>query len=144
VYATFIPNAAARAATAPAAQFAAEQQIERPPFPLAAAHQPLPLGQPPRDREHQRPCEVGNRFGEHVGGVGDDDAARPGAGDVDVVASGADVGDHVQAGREVDHRLVDQIGGQADERARAGDAGAQLRSRDRRVAGVDVDVADRP
>ena len=72
-----------------AAQLRAEHEVERPAFPLAAPHQPLAFRQAPRDREDQRPGEVGHRLGQHIRRVGDDDAARPRVGNVDVVVADA-------------------------------------------------------
>ena len=45
-------------------------------LPGARPHQPIALADTPRDAEDQRPRELRDRLGEHVGRVGDDDAAR--------------------------------------------------------------------
>ena len=58
-----------------AAQLGAEHEVERPALPAAAPDQALAFGQPARDAEDQRPGEIGGRLGQHVGRVGDDDAA---------------------------------------------------------------------
>ena len=64
-------------------------------------------------------------------------------GDVDVVVADGDVGDDLQPVGGVDERLVDLLGQHAHERVLAGDARAQLVARDRAVAGVQIDLADR-
>ena len=88
VYATRIPNAGARAATARrdpaepdepellAAQLGAEHEVERP---ALATRRAEPAARLPTSRrvmrEDQRPREVGDRLGQHVRRIGDDDAA---------------------------------------------------------------------
>jgi hypothetical protein len=59
--------------------------------------------QPAGDREDQRPREIGDRLGEHVRSVRDDDPLRFRVGDVDVVVADGDIGGDLQAGRRVDH-----------------------------------------
>ena len=59
-----------------AAQLHAEHEVERPAVPAAAPNQPIAFGDPPRDRQNQGPGELGDRFGEHIGRVRHDDAAR--------------------------------------------------------------------
>ena len=68
-----MPNAGAFAATARpirpapddpqllAAQLRPEHEIQRPALPAAGAHEPVALGDPPRDAEDQRPGELGDR-----------------------------------------------------------------------------------
>ncbi len=150
-----MPNAGARAATARPMRprptrpsclprsSDAEHEVERPALPLAAPHQPLAFRQPPRDRQNQRPREIGHRLGEHVRRVGDDDRRATRVRDVDVVVADGDVGDDLQRRRGVDDARVDRIGQQADERVLVGDALAQLRRRNRSVAAVQIDSGDR-
>ena len=149
-----MPNAGARAATArpmrprPTSPSClprssdAEHEVERPALPLAPAHQALAFRQPPRDRQDQRPGEIGDRLGQHVRRVGDDDAARPRVGDVDVVVADGDVRDRLQRRRGVDDGPVDRVGEQADERVLAGHPRSQLVGRNRALAGVQIDVRD--
>ena len=118
----FMPNAGALAATArpmrprpmiPSClprKLDAEHEVERPPLPAAAPHEPIAFGDPPRDGEDQRPRELGGRLGEHVGRVRDDDPARARRGDVDVVVADGDVGDDLQSGAGVEHVGRERIG----------------------------------
>ena len=108
-----------------AGELHAGQEVERPSLPLAAPQQPIALDEPPRDREDQRPRELGDGFGEDAGRVRDDDPAGARRGDVDVVVADGDLTDDAQRRpRRVHQRAVDAIGQQADERIRAADAGA--------------------
>ena len=87
VDATRMPNAGARAATARADAADADQAelLARSSMPSMKSsaqpfHWPLRMSalafrQPPRDRQNHRPGEVGDRFGQHVRRVRDDDAA---------------------------------------------------------------------
>ena len=71
----------------------------------------------PRRREDQQEREVGRRLVEHARRVADRDAARRRRGDVDVVVADRDVRDDAQSGRAGgEHRVVDRVGEQADER----------------------------
>ena len=95
-----------------AVEVAAQHQARLPGAPLAAAHERLALGEPPRDAEHQREREVGGRLGEHVRGVADRDAARRGRLHVHVVHADRVVRDRAQARRGVDQLGVDRVGEQ--------------------------------
>ena len=125
-----------------AAQLHAEHVVERPAAPRAGAHHALAFAEPPRDREDQAPGEIGARVGQHVGRVGDGDAARAAGRHVDVVVADRDVGDDLQLrARGIEHRGIDRVGQQADDRVLAGDALQQLLARDRLVADVQIDIA---
>ena len=60
-------------------------------------------------------------------------------GDVDVVVADGDVGDDLQRRRRVEHRPVDRVGEQADERVRVGDARRSSSRGMAGVAGVEID-----
>ena len=67
-------------------RLAPEHELERE-LPLRSpADEPVALGDPPQEREHQSDRELGGRPRQHVGRVRDDDAALRGRGlEVDVV-----------------------------------------------------------
>ena len=94
-------------------------------------------------REDHRPGEVGDRFGQDVRRVGDDDAAGARVRDVDVVVPDGDVGDDLQLRRRVDGGAIDRVGEQADERVLVGDPRPQFGRRDGGVARVEIHLAGR-
>ena len=77
----------------------------RPALPVAAAQQPLALGEPARHREDQRHGHVRRVLGQHPRRVGHQDAALPGRGEVDVIDAGAEARDQL----EVRAGLADQV-----------------------------------
>ena len=66
------------------------------PSPLAAANQPIAFGDAPRERQNQRPGQLGRRLGQHVRRVGEHHAARLHGGHIDVVVAHRDVRDDLQ------------------------------------------------
>ena len=94
----------------------------------------------PRDPEDERPCELGGRFGEHVGRVRRGRAVAPDGGDVDVVVADRDVGDDLQLRARGHHLVVDAIGEDADDGVLAGHAAQQFVARNRPFAAIHVDV----
>ena len=124
-------------------QLGAEHEIERPAFPRAAADNALAFSKPARDGENQRPGEVGNRLGQHVGRVGDDDTARRRVSDVDVVEADRNIGDDLQLRRGVDHRAIDCVGQQRHERILVSDPRAELVRCNGRVAAIEIHAACR-
>ena len=124
-----------------AAELAAEHEIERPAFPAVGANQPVSFGDPPGHAQNHRPGQLGDRFGQHIGRVGDDDAALPGGGDVDVVVAHGDVGHDLQRCAGIHDLTVDSVGENSDQGVLVGDALLQLLARNPAVAVVEIDVA---
>ncbi len=89
----------------------AAEKIVRPALPLAAAQEMFALGDAPRRGEHQREAEVGGGFGQHVGGVGDGDAARRAGGHVDVVVADRHRAHGLELRAGGNQRGVDRLGG---------------------------------
>jgi len=79
-----------------APQLAAAHPGRGPALELAAGHHRRALDDAPADGENQAHGQVGSVFGQHAGGVGDDQAAADRRLDVDVVHPGTEVGDHLQ------------------------------------------------
>ena len=117
-----MPNAGARAATArpirprpmmpsclpPSSMPSMKSSAQ--PFHAAAPNQPLAFPDASRDRQDERPRELGGRLREHVRRVRDDDAARACGGNIDVVVADGDVRHDFEIGRRVEHVGVDRIG----------------------------------
>ena len=80
-----------------------------------AAHQPVALDDPAR-REHQRPREIGSRFGEDVRSVRDDGSARGRSCDVDVVVIPTARVATMRVGSGVEQVGVGAFGQQAEQR----------------------------
>ena len=104
------------------------------PVQRSAAQVGLGLARAARGREREEEREIGGRLVEHAGCVADRDPARLGRGDVHVVVADGDVGDDPEpVTARVEHRRVDPVGEQADERVDLADRGHELIGRERRV-----------
>ena len=88
--------------------------------PRSAARELRVLRQAPRQRDDQDHGEVRYRRGQHSGRVADRHAARGGGRHVDAVVADARRGDHAQARRRVQKRLVHGV--ETQERVRLGEA----------------------
>ena len=58
-----------------ASEVHAEHEVERPALPVAAADHTLAFGNPAREGQNHRPGEISHSLCEHIGGIGDGDAA---------------------------------------------------------------------
>ena len=76
--------------------------------PFAGAQIALGLRQLADRAQEQADRGVGDLLGEHVGRVGDDDAAARGRGDVDMVVADAEARDDVEVGQPGHERIVDR------------------------------------
>ena len=92
---------------------------QRPGREVAVPQQPVGLHQPAGTAEQQRHRLVGGGVGEHAGRVGHLHPRLPGGGDVDVVVAHRHVGDQPQLGIAGQHRTVDGVGEQRDQRLAA-------------------------
>ena len=126
-----------------ASELGAEQEIEGPSLPVAASQQALAFRQPPRDGQNQRPREVGDRLGQHIGRMSDEHATRLRILDIDVVVPDGDVRHDLQIRCGIDHAAVDRVGQQGDDRVLVGDTRAKLRGRHPFVARMHVDIGFR-
>jgi hypothetical protein len=82
-------------AQALAGHLGADHEGRAPVAPFAGAHQTLALAGAPRRTEHEQKGDLGGRVAQHVGGVGDDNAAPLGRLEVDVIDADRHVGDHL-------------------------------------------------
>ena len=123
-----------------AAQFGAQQEIKGPALPPAGADDAFGLAQPPRDGEDQREGEVRRGVGEHIGGVGDDNASRTCRRDVDVVVADRHVRDHAEVASRLDDGGIDGIDHHADQSLLAGDPAHQFVARDELASFDAIDV----
>jgi hypothetical protein len=114
--------------------------IQRPTLPLAAPQLTLGLAETPRDAENQRPSEIGARVGEHIGRVGDKDAAGTAGLHVDVVVADRNVGDDPQVATGIQYFGIDTIGQQANQRVLTRYALEELRAPDRLAARVQIEL----
>ena len=127
-----------------APQLHTQHVIERPATPRTGANHAFALAKAPRNRQDQRPGEVGAGIRQDVRCVGDRDAARAARCHVDVVIADGDVGDDLQTRPGgVEHRGVDRVGQQAHDGIDTGDALQQFIARNRGAAGVQIDLANR-
>ncbi len=81
----------------------------------AAPDEAVALGDAPSRVEHEAEREIGGRFGQDSGRVGDRDAARRAGRDVDVVVPDGVVGDDAQPASALEERDVDRIGHATDD-----------------------------
>ena len=113
------------------------------PFHWPRADEALSFTEPPRDREDQRPGEVGGGVGEDVRRVRDRDALRRRVGHVEVVVAHGDVRDHLQRGARIHRGAIDAVAEEDDEPGLACEPLVQFRGREPAFAVVHVDVGDR-
>ena len=101
-----------------------------------------------RQREHHGDAEIGDIPGQHVGRVGDADAARPRGGEVDRVEADAIDGNDLERGQGVDQRApgaqLAARGDGADIRCHAVQAARQRRPRSNDAWRSDGSAALRP
>ena len=117
----------------------APEQVPLPGLPLPGAGVLVGLDHTPSGRHQQGPGEVRSGLGEHVGGVGDDDAAPAGGGQIDVVVADSHVGDDLEVRAGGQHLVVDGRDDVADEAGLAPEAPDQLLPREGLVPRVVVD-----
>ena len=127
-----------------ATQLHPEHVIERPAAPGAGTNDAFAFAEPPGHGENQAPREIRARIGQHIRRIGDGDVAGTAGRDVDVVVANGDVGDDFQlwAG-SIEHRGVDRVGEEADNRVHTLDTLQQFIARDGRAPDVQIDVTGR-
>ena len=109
------------------AEAATEHEGRRPEPLLAAANEPVPLDDSPREREHERERHLRRRLGQHVGCVGDDDATPRALLETDVVEADGVVRDDAKLRPGGIEQLgVDAIGEHGDEAVAARDPREQF------------------
>ena len=150
-----MPNAAARAATAwpmrpkptmPSClprRSVPSMKSSANPFHAPRRTRRSPSTMPARDAEDERPRQVGRRLGQHVGRVGDDDAALARRRHVDVVVADGNVATTFEVAPRLEHRAIDGVGHHADQPLLAGHARDELVVREACSPSYAIDVARR-
>jgi len=123
-------------------QVAPEEHGRRPAAELARPHHPLAFAHAPREREDQRPGQIGRRVGEHVRGIGHPDAAGGAGRDVDVVVSDSVIGDDAQPRGGLEQLLVHAVSPDRQQRRGLAHPPQQLAALHRllRIVHVDLDA----
>jgi len=91
-----------------------------PSCPFALAHQLLPFHQTAGNRQDKRHGHISGVFGQHIWGIGHNDATFAGDGEINMVHAGAKTGDHFQAvASRIQYVFVNLVGYSWDQNFRA-------------------------
>ena len=87
------------------------------PLPVPTPHIPIALTQPPQHSQHEPDGEVGDVFGQHVGGVRNPNPLLPALREVDLVHSDAEARHDLQPRQRLDQLGIGAGGGVSDDGA---------------------------
>src|SRR6266704_2124846 len=99
----------------PPAQLEAKQLFGVPAGPLAAPHEIDAFDEPTGQGEDQRPRQVGGRFREHAGSVGDENPTHLGGHEIDIVVTDGAVRDDPKSGHVFEFGTADPTRQQRDD-----------------------------